>query len=228
VHYKRVDLAVAACNRLGRPLVVIGTGPMLAEVRRQAGPSVRVLGWQADDVVRDHFRRCRALLFCGEEDFGLTPVEAMAAGRPVIAFRAGGATETVLDGRTGLFFDEQTPECLADAILRFEQTDRLWPPLEIRCHARQFGVEEFRRRFLTFFDWCLHHYRRAGDGRSAARWSRRPPAQNEDSHGPAIGPAGTFDGLMRRKNRYSRHASARSASPGGFGTNLPTSKEPNP
>src|SRR5204863_9011859 len=100
--YKRLDLAVEACRRLRRPLVVIGSGQDEGRLRALAGPDVTFLGWQPDEVIREHFRRCKALLFPGEEDFGIVPVEAMACGAPVIAFGRGGATETVrpLDGPT--------------------------------------------------------------------------------------------------------------------------------
>ncbi len=162
VHYKRVDLAVDACTRLNRPLVVIGTGPMLADLRRRAGACVRLLGWGSDAVVRDHYQRCRALLFCGEEDFGLTPVEAMAAGRPVIAYRAGGATETVLEHRTGEFFDAPTADSLIAAIQTFEQNGVANAPAEIQAHARQFSESNFRRRFLAIHAWCMAHYRSGG------------------------------------------------------------------
>lgn len=166
VPYKRVDLAVDACSRLNRPLVVIGTGPLLADLRRRAGSCVRILGWQDDTVVRDHLRRCRAFLFCGQEDFGLTPVEAMAAGRPVIAFRAGGALETVVEDATGLFFDAQTPECLAEAILSFESRlaspGEFWPAARIQEHAQLFSVENFRRRFTDVYEWAVRQYRAGG------------------------------------------------------------------
>ena len=97
--YKRIDQAVAACTRLGRELVVIGKGPERARLEAMAGPTVRFLGWQPDEVIRDHYRRCRALLFPGEEDFGIVPVEAMACGAPVIALGRGGAAETVDQSR---------------------------------------------------------------------------------------------------------------------------------
>lgn len=164
VAYKRVDLAVEACTRLGRPLSVIGTGPLMEELRRRAGPTVRLLGWQSDEVVREHLRRCRALLFCGEEDFGMVPVEAQAAGRPVIAYRAGGALETVLEGRTGLFFDEPAADALIETIRRFESGEALAPPCEIQAHARRFSVESFRQRFGRYYDWCIEQYRQGGVG----------------------------------------------------------------
>ena len=101
IHYKRPDLAVEACTRLGRRLVVIGTGPLLERLRATAGPTVELLGWRDDATVRDYMRRCRALLFCGAEDFGLVPVEAQAAGRPVIAYAAGGASRPSSTGKPG-------------------------------------------------------------------------------------------------------------------------------
>jgi len=163
VGYKRTDLAVEACTRLGRRLVVIGDGPQMPLLRRLAGPQVTLLGYQPDRVVRDHMRRCRALLFCGEEDFGLVPVEVQSSGRPVIAYARGGACETVLDGQTGVGFHEQTPQSVLDAIERFERaSDRLWPPDRIRRHAQQFDAGHFRNRFTRFLRWCLAEHDRAG------------------------------------------------------------------
>ena len=173
VAYKRNDLAIAACNRLGRRLVVIGAGPLLGEMRRLAGPTVEVLGWQSDEVVRDHLRRCRALLFCGEEDFGIVPVEAQAAGRPVIAYGAGGATETVIDGATGTFFHQQSPEAVADAIQRLEASNHLLTPPEIQKHARQFSKERFCHEFRRFYDWCVQRWRRRPAARSDGHRSRQ-------------------------------------------------------
>ena len=121
VPYKRVDLAVDACTSAGRRLVVIGTGPEAPDLKRRAGPCVEFLGWQPDSVVADHLQRCRAFLFPGIEDFGITPCEAQAAGAPVIAYAEGGALETVRDGVSGLFFKPQTVEGLIDAIKRFEK-----------------------------------------------------------------------------------------------------------
>jgi glycosyltransferase involved in cell wall biosynthesis len=158
--YKRVDVAVDACTRLGRRLDVIGAGPELARLRRRAGPTVRFLGWQPDTVVRDAVARCRAFLFPGEEEFGIAPLEAMAAGRPVIAYGRGALTETVVDGVTGLFFREQRAEALIDALERGEVTG--WSPEKIRAHALRFSEETFRREMAAFVDAAL-----AGTGREA-------------------------------------------------------------
>lgn len=167
VPYKRNDLAVEACTRLGRRLVVIGTGPMLDRLRREAGPTVQLLGWQSDEVVRDHLRRCRALLFCGEEDFGLVPVEAQAAGRPVIALRAGGALDSVRENETGLFFDEPTAEALIETIERFESQGTLWPAANIQQHTRIFSVERFERQFKALVDECVNTFQ--ANGRDGVR-----------------------------------------------------------
>jgi glycosyltransferase involved in cell wall biosynthesis len=161
VHYKRPDLAVEACTRLGKKLVVIGTGPLLERLRESAGPSVQVLGWRDDRTVRDYMRRCRALLFCGAEDFGLVPVEVQAAGRPVIAYAAGGALETVLDGHTGMFFREQTVEDVTAAIERFEAAP-LWPADQIAQHAQQFSIARFRERFMDFYLQACSLYLQGG------------------------------------------------------------------
>lgn len=157
VPYKRPDLALQACRQLDCELVIIGTGPWLDRLRREAGPRTRVLGWQPDDVVRDHLHRCRALLFCGEEDFGMVPVEAMAAGKPVIAYGAGGALDTVVDGKTGVLFGEQGPEAVADAIRRFESTESSIRSDAVRGHAQKFNIAVFQRHFsevVARHIWC--------------------------------------------------------------------------
>ena len=146
--YKRIDLAIAACNLLKRRLVIIGDGPDRARLEGLAGPTVTFMGRQPDAVVNEAAAECRALLFPGEEDFGIAPLEANAAGRPVVAWHGGGATETVIDGETGVFFDEATPESLAAAILRFERRD--WSPERLRAHAEGYDRPVFVRRILEF------------------------------------------------------------------------------
>lgn len=144
VSYKRPDLAVEAFNRLGRRLVVIGGGEMLEEIRRIAGPTVKVMGPQPFDQLRHHYAHCRALVFPGEEDFGIVPVEAMASGRPVLAYRRGGALETVVEGLSGLFFDTQSVEAIIDGVERMDCFDVDQPAL--LAHARTFSEPEFRRQ----------------------------------------------------------------------------------
>jgi glycosyltransferase involved in cell wall biosynthesis len=154
VPYKRVDLAVRACNELRLPLKVVGTGSELRRLRILAGPTVQILGEQPRERVRELLRRCRAFLFPGEEDFGIAPVEAQACGRPVIAYRAGGALETVVEGKTGLFFDAQRVESLIEALRAFEQGGggAQFSPQAIRAHALQFDQAHFRSRIRQYVE----------------------------------------------------------------------------
>jgi glycosyltransferase involved in cell wall biosynthesis len=122
-------------------LVVIGGGDMLEEIRRLAGPTVSVLGPQPFEVLKRQYARCRALIFPGEEDFGIVPVEAMASGRPVVAFGRGGAMETVASGVSGIFFNEQTVEAVSEAVASLANIH--FDPATITKHARQFGRDQF-------------------------------------------------------------------------------------
>ncbi len=148
VGYKRPELAVQAFNQTGEKLVVIGGGEMLAELRKLAKPNVQILGSQPFSVLKDHYSRCRALIFPGEEDFGIVPVEAMASGRPVIAFGRGGATETVVDGVTGVFFEQQTVEAIIDAEQRLRS--RRFDPAAIAAHARRFSADIFETQMAAY------------------------------------------------------------------------------
>ena len=169
VGYKRVDLAVRAFTAMGRRLVVIGAGEEEARLRRIAGPSVSILGHQPFDVLRDHLARARALVFPGEEDFGIVPVEAMASGRPVIAFGRGGACETVVPGVTGILFPEQSVEALIEAVRRFEATEATFSAAVLRRHAARFDASVFRERMGGFIARALErHDRRTAAGRLGA------------------------------------------------------------
>ncbi len=156
--YKRLDLVVRAAPHLPRPVKIVGTGPEAARLRKLAGPGVEFLGWLSASELREAYRGCRALLFPGEEDFGLTPLEAMACGKPVIGFARGGLTESVipLDGEeapaTGVFFDRQEPADLARAVLRFEENSRRFDPAAIRERAVQFSPARFNASLTAFIE----------------------------------------------------------------------------
>ncbi len=149
VCYKRVDLAVAACTRAGKTLVVAGDGPERARLESMAGPTVRFLGRVDDAVLPALYAGCKAFLLPGQEDFGITPVEAMAAGRPVIAYKAGGALDTVKDGETGRFFTRQTPESLIEALEAFEAEGEHWSAESLRAHAATFSRRHFREAMIA-------------------------------------------------------------------------------
>lgn len=158
--YRRLDLAIDACTRLGRDLIVVGDGPERKHLEARAGPAVRFLGRVDRPRLLDLFASCHAYLVPGEEDFGIAPVEAMAAGKPVVGFRAGGVAETVIDGVTGALFDDPTPGSMAEAI---ERVDALGvDPARIRARAEDFSTETFHRRFRDLFqrlgvDPSLYH-----------------------------------------------------------------------
>ena len=120
VPYKRIDLAIDACRRVGAPLRIVGDGPDRERLERMSGPDVTFLGPLPDEQIRDEYQRARALILPGEEDFGIVPVEAQACGRPVVALGRGGALETVIDGETGVLFAEPTAESLAAALRRVD------------------------------------------------------------------------------------------------------------
>jgi glycosyltransferase involved in cell wall biosynthesis len=160
VAYKRVDLAIRACDTMQRRLVVIGEGETMRALKKLAGPTITFLGYQPDELVRDYYQRCRAFILPGEEDIGLTPIEAQACGRPVIAFGRGGALETVVGGfptdsyaaesSTGVFFAVQSAESLAEAIRFFESNETRFSPAFIRRHAERFDVSRFRSDMGAF------------------------------------------------------------------------------
>lgn len=162
VPYKRVDVAIAACNRLRRNLVVVGEGSELRRLRAMAGPTVRVLGAQPFDELRRLYATCRALLFPGEEDFGIVPVEAMASGRPVIAFGRGGVRDTVKDGVTGILYPDASEEGLTAAITRFEREEALFNSAVICAHAENFSAARFRQAFEAVITRKMMEFRERG------------------------------------------------------------------
>lgn len=155
VGYKRADIAVDACTRLGLPLKVVGEGEQRAELERRAGPTVEFLGRLPDAELEAVLADSRALLFPGIEDFGIVPVEAMAAGVPVIAHGRGGVLDSVIDGQTGILFPEQNVDSLVEAIERFEALDPRLDPAALAAHARGFDAELFRLRLRERIDELL-------------------------------------------------------------------------
>lgn len=155
--YKRFDLAVDACRALGRRLIVIGSGQELAHLKSTAGQGIEFLGWQSDEVIRDHLRRARALLFPGEEDFGIVPLEAQACGCPVIGFGRGGLTETVrplgsATGPTGVFFADQSVDAVVAAVEEFERNADRFDPTAMRRQAVLFRKERFENELFSYLD----------------------------------------------------------------------------
>lgn len=148
IPYKRIDLAVQACTQLGLPLLVGGKGRDRERLEAMAGPTVQFLGYVSDDDLPDLMARCRAFIFPGLEDFGITPVQAQAAGRPVIAFKGGGALDTVIPGKTGVFFNEPNVESLVRVLQTFD--DHLYDPATIRAHAMSFDSAVFQRDITDF------------------------------------------------------------------------------
>jgi glycosyltransferase involved in cell wall biosynthesis len=167
VPYKRVDLAVAAFNKLGRPLLVIGEGPEKKKLMKMARGNVRFMGWQTRQRLKEYYQNCRALIFPGEEDFGIVPVEAQACGKPVIAFGRGGVTESVngvypgkdaVPSTTGVFSYLQTIEALIEAVNYSDSVH--FEPEVIRQHALRFDQKVFRQRIKDFTEKKFEGYRK--------------------------------------------------------------------
>jgi len=168
VDYKRADLAIAACNQLGRPLRIVGDGEQYPRLRKLAGGTISFLGPLSDADLREQYAHCRALLFPGEEDFGIVPVEALSFGRPVIAFGRGGVTETVNGAfpwiavqkriHTGIFFREQNITSLVQAIRTFEASEDEFSPLFIRSQAEPFDAPHFKGRFGEYLSEKLSEF----------------------------------------------------------------------
>lgn len=181
VPYKRVDLAIEACNRLGRPLRIVGTGPEYKRLRKLAGRTIEFVGKLELPALKESFARCRALLFPAEEDFGIVPVEAQSFGRPVIAYGQGGALETVVgisDGEqdathsSGVLFDVQSVDSLSEAMRRFEAVESKFCPEVIRAQAQQFGLERFNAEFSEFVREKLAEFRSANSPGARAQAKR--------------------------------------------------------
>lgn len=159
VPYKKIDIIVEAFSQMpDKKLIVIGEGPDFEKIKSKAGKNVELLGYQPFNVLKDYMQRAKAFVFAAEEDFGIIPVEAQACGTPVIAFGKGGVLETVEENKTGIFFNEQTPESLVDAVKRFELNQDKFDCREIRKNAERFNRERFKREFREFVDKKLSEF----------------------------------------------------------------------
>lgn len=146
--YKRIDLAIQLFNKIGRKLVIIGEGPQRKYLENMAGDNIEFLGFKDDGTVKEYLENCRALIFPGEEDFGITPVEAMACGKPVLAYGKGGVTESVISGKTGEFFFEPNVEAMEDGLARLMYNEKFYKPRTIRGQAFNFSREVFEKKLL--------------------------------------------------------------------------------
>jgi glycosyltransferase involved in cell wall biosynthesis len=152
VKYKKVDLVVRAFNRMDKNLIIIGDGEMYDEIARSAGPNITLLGRASTEVLRKHYSECKALIFPGVEDFGIVPIEAMASGKPVLAYREGGALDYIVDGVTGLFFDEQNEDSIISIVDDFELVETNFDPVVIRDHSIKFDSSRFNEELSSFID----------------------------------------------------------------------------
>jgi len=157
VPYKRIDIAIEAFNRLGLPLLVVGEGRDRKSLEEIAGPKINFVGRASGKELKGYYSCCRAFILSGEEDFGMTSLEAQASGRPVVAYGAGGALETVVKGVTGTFFHEQTPEALIKAVKNFDRLE--FDSKKIRKHAEKFDVDVFERTIKNFVEQKLIEHR---------------------------------------------------------------------
>ena len=152
VGYKRADLAVHAFNKLGKRLIVIGEGEQFDKLKKIAKPNIELKGWQPFSSIQTYYAKCRALIFPGREDFGIVPVESMASGRPVIAFSGGGALETVIHNKTGIFFEYQTEEDLIKAVNYFEENEHIFLPEACIEQANKFSYIRFTEEFMKIIN----------------------------------------------------------------------------
>lgn len=146
--YKRIDLAVQLFNKIGRKLIIIGEGSQKKYLQNLAGENIDFLGFKDDKVVKEYMENCRALIFPGEEDFGITPVEAMACGKPVLAYGKGGVTESVISGKTGEFFFEENVEAMEDGLARLMYNEKFYKPRVIRSQSFNFSREVFEKKLM--------------------------------------------------------------------------------
>jgi glycosyltransferase involved in cell wall biosynthesis len=155
VPYKKADLAVEAFNKLGLTLIIIGEGELYKELKSIAKTNIKLLGRQPFNVVKAHLEECRGLVFPGMEDFGIVPVEAMAAGAPVIAYGKGGVLDTVIDGETGVLFKDQTATSLINAVMKIESGEVSFFPSKLHSHANKFDEKVFKEKFSSYVNKVL-------------------------------------------------------------------------
>lgn len=158
VPYKRIDIAIEAFNRLCLPLIVVGGGRDKERLQSMAKTNIEFVGKVSEEELKGYYRKCKAFIFTGKEDFGITSLEAQASGRPVIAYAAGGALETIVEDVTGIFFYEQTSEALLEAIKNFNASQ--FDSTEIREHAMKFDVEVFKEKIKSFVEEKWQEYRK--------------------------------------------------------------------
>ncbi|HEX7586604.1 MAG TPA: glycosyltransferase, partial [Patescibacteria group bacterium] len=156
--YKRHDIAIQAFNKLKLPLKIIGRGPEMKKLKKLAGPTIEFLGRVPDEKIAEYYAKCRAFIFPQEEDFGIVAIEAMASGRPIIAYRAGDVVENMEEGKAGIFFDKQTPEDIITAVEKFKETD--YDPNYIREKAKKFDRNIFKARIKDYIENELEKHKR--------------------------------------------------------------------
>ena len=154
VSYKRVDLAVQAFNELDLSLVIIGDGGEMGRLRKMAKSNVTFLGRLSDEEIADYYSRAKAFVFCGEEDFGITPVEAQASGTPVIAYGRGGVLDTMVDGKSGIYFHESTVQSFIAAVQQFEEHGVKYTVEELQVHAEKFSLKRFQQEIDAYICSC--------------------------------------------------------------------------
>jgi len=148
--YKKIDIAIEAFNKLELPLVIIGDGGDRRRLEKMAEKNIKFLGFQPEEKIAEYYQNCQAFIFPGEDDFGITPIEAMSFGKPVLAYRKGGALETIIEGETGEFFDDPIPEILADGVRRIKNNCDSYDTEKIKGQAGKFSEEEFKRKMKEF------------------------------------------------------------------------------